>query len=75
MDKTTITAAIRERVGAYLERDGVTKQNLAKQLGVSTVTLGSKLNGATEFSITEAIRLSQILGCTLNELISSPFGA
>lgn len=65
--------SIRERVGAYLEREGRTKKWLADELGMSTVTLNSKLNGETEFSFSQAIRLSDVLGCTVSELRVSPF--
>lgn len=64
---------IKERVGAYLMREGMTKKKLAQELDMSVVSLNSKLNGNTEFSVSEAIRLSKILGCSLSELVSSPF--
>lgn len=66
--------SIKERVGAFLEREGRTKKWLADELGMSTVTLYSKLNGDVEFTFSQAIRLSEILGCTVNELRISPFG-
>lgn len=65
--------SIKERVGAYLEREGKTKKWLADELDMSTVTLNSKLNGETEFSFSQAIRLSDVLGCTVSELRTSPF--
>lgn len=65
--------SIRERVGAYLAREGKTKKWLADELEMSTVTLNSKLNGETEFSFSQAIRLSDVLGCTVSELRVSPF--
>lgn len=65
--------SIKERVGAYLEREGKTKKWLADELDMTTVTLSSKLSGETEFSFSQAIRLSEILGCTVNELRVSPF--
>lgn len=65
--------SIKERVGAYLVREGKTKKWLADELDITTVTLSSKLNGDTEFSFSQAIRLSEILGCTVSELRVSPF--
>ena len=65
--------SIKERVGAYLEREGKTKKWLADKLDMSTVTLNAKLNGETEFSFSQAIRLSDVLGCTVSELRVSPF--
>ena len=52
---------------------GVTQEELASELGMTTVTLGSKLNGRTDFTFSQAIRLSEILGCTVGELRESPF--
>lgn len=65
--------SIKERVGAYLEREGKTKIWLASKLGMTTVSLNSKLNGDTEFTFSQAIRLSEVLGCTVNDLRISPF--
>ncbi len=65
--------SIKERVGAYLEREGKTKRWLADELGMTTVSLYSKLNGDTEFTFSQAIRLSEVLGCTVNDLRISPF--
>ena len=65
--------SIKERVGAYLEREGKTKRWLADSLNMSTVTLNAKLSGETEFSFSQAIRLSEILGCNVSDLRTSPF--
>lgn len=67
--------SIKERVGAYLEREGKTKRWLAESLSMSTVTLNSKLSGETEFSFSQAIQLSEILGCNVSDLRVSPFKA
>lgn len=65
--------SIKERVGAYIERTGTTKGELASQLGMSRVSLHSKLTGQTEFRLSEAERLADILGCSVDELRVSPF--
>lgn len=65
--------SIKERVGAYIERTGTTKTELAKQLGMSRVTLHSKLVGRSEFRLSEAERLATIIGCSVDELRVSPF--
>lgn len=64
--------SIKERVGAYLAREGKTKAELAKELGMSRVTLHSKLNGECEFWLSEARELARILGCTVDDLRVSP---
>lgn len=65
--------SIRERVGAFTERTGTTKQELAEKLGMSRVTLHNKLMGNSEFSLSEAQKLAGILGCTVDDLRVSPF--
>lgn len=65
--------SIKERVGAYLERTGTTKKQLAEDMGMPITTLYSKLNGQTEFLFSEGRRLARILGCTTDELCTSPF--
>ena len=65
--------SIRERVGAFIERTGMTKAELASQLGMSRVSLHSKLSGQTEFRLSEAERLAEILGCSVDDLRISPF--
>lgn len=65
--------SIKERVGAFLAREGKTKQWLAGELGMSAVTLSSKLNGETEFTLSQAIHLSDVLGCNVSDLRVSPY--
>lgn len=65
--------SIKERVGAYLERTGTTKKQLAENMDMPVSTLHSKLTGQTEFLFSEGRRLAQILGCTTDELFTSPF--
>lgn len=60
---------IKERVGAYLERTGITRQAFATLIGVGTrETLNNKLEGKTEFTFSEIVRLCDVLGCTPNDL-------
>lgn len=63
-------AYMKELVAAYLARTGKTKAELAKRLGMSRTTLHSKLNGDTEFTLSEGHELKNILGCTADELFS-----
>lgn len=65
--------AIRQRVGAYLESTGTTKEQLAHDLGISRGALYAKLNGTTDFSLPEAYSLARILGCSMDDLRVSPF--
>lgn len=60
---------IQERVGAYLERTGMTRQAFAALVGIGTrETLNNKLEGKTEFTFSEIVRLCDVLGCTPNDL-------
>lgn len=65
--------AIRERVGAYLERTGATKQSVADALGITTVTLASKLRGDSVFDLEQAFRLADLMGCKVDDLRIRPF--
>ena len=60
--------AIKQRVGAYLEGTGTTKEQLAHDLGISRGALYAKLNGTSDFTLPEAYALSQLLGCTVEDL-------
>jgi transcriptional regulator with XRE-family HTH domain len=59
---------LKDRVAIYCLHTGETRESIAKRLGVSTVTLRSKLNGETEFKLSEAEALASILGCSVDEL-------
>ncbi len=72
--KNTDNIAIRERVGAYLERTGATKQSVAEALGISTVTLASKLKGESVFDLKQAFALADLIGCKVDDLRIRPFG-
>ena len=64
----TDNIAIRERVGAYLERTGATKQSVANALGITTVTLASKLRGDSPFDLEQAFKLADLMGCKVDDL-------
>lgn len=65
--------AIRERLGAYLARTGATKQSVADALGITTVTLASKLRGESLFDLEQAFRLADLIGCRVDDLRTRPF--
>lgn len=70
---STDNIAIRERVGAYLERTGATKQSVADALGITTVTLASKLRGESLFDLEQAFKLADLMGCKVDDLRVRPF--
>lgn len=65
--------SIREWVGAYLERANMTKVELAGRLGMSRTSFYSKMDGTTEFTLSEAGNLAAIIGITTDQLLVSPF--
>lgn len=54
---------LRDRIVA----SGITQVHIANNLGISTGSLQNKLNGTTEFKITEIVKLSKILGLSNKE--------
>lgn len=64
---TTCSTHIRERVGAYLARDGVTRKSIADRLGCTPETLKNKLDGITQFTLDEAFELADIIGCSADD--------
>ena len=64
---------IKQRLGAHVESTGMTKGEIAEALGITMTTLKSKVNGDSEFKLSEAVKLSEILGCTVDDLRVNPF--
>ena len=58
---------LQERVGQYTEANGTTMGAVASTLGISRSSLFNKLRGSNEFSLSEAFRLSRMLGLSLDE--------
>ena len=57
---------LQKKVGEYVEASGVTMGSVADTLGISRSSLFNKLRGASEFSLSEAFKLSRMLGMTLD---------
>lgn len=64
--------AIKERLGAYLAGTGSTKASVAKHLGISMQTLYSKLRGESEFTLSQAFALADLMGCSVDDLRRRP---
>ena len=58
---------IRERVGAYSAREGVTRKSIADRLGCTPETLKNKLDGVTQFTLDEAFELADMIGCSADD--------
>lgn len=65
--------SIKEWVGAYIERTGSTKSEIANKLSISRTSFYSKMDGTTEFTLSEAGMLASMLGITTDQLLVSPF--
>ena len=59
---------INEKIGAWLLEKGHTQTKLAGILGISTVCLGDKISGKTDWSWSQAKILANLFGCSLDEL-------
>lgn len=65
--------AIRERLGAFLAVGKTTKTSVAHSLGISLNTLNSKLDGTTPFTLGQAAKLADMMGCSINDLRVRPY--
>ena len=59
---------INEKIGAWLLKNGNTREKLADEIGITRPTLASRLNGESKWRWEEVLKVSQITGASLNEL-------
>ena len=59
---------INEKIGAWLLEKGHTQTKLAGILGISTVCLGDKISGKTDWSWSQAKALADLFECSLDDL-------
>ena len=64
-----------EAIAAYLRRAGKTQAALADELGMSDNSLSWKRRGIREFSLSEAARLADIIGCDLDDVVMPDYRA
>lgn len=58
-----------EKLANLIKSSGITITSLAKKLQITRGSLYNKLNGETEFTVTEIIRLGEIFRLTNEEKI------
>lgn len=63
--------SIKARCAAYLVDSNKTRDDVAKNLGISRRALQQKLDGDVEFKFSEAISLSRLFGCSVDDLAKS----
>jgi hypothetical protein len=64
------TQRINEKVGALL-LGGMTRDQLSSELGMTKRTLYNRTSGISKWEWEEVIRLSNLAGCTLEELVDA----
>ena len=62
------TQRINEKLGAWLLIEGNTRDELAKELGMTRPTLANRLNGTTKWEWDEVLKISRLVGCSLDWL-------
>lgn len=55
-------------IGIYRKKAGLTQAELGRRLGVATHTVWRWENGSRHPDIQTAVKIAEILGCTLDEL-------
>ena len=59
---------INEKLGAWLLKEGRTREKLADEIGLSRQTLSERLNGNIKWRWDEVIEISRITNTSLDEL-------
>ena len=54
------------KVKGKMREMGMTYQDVAEKLGMSRVLLGDKINGKSDFLVSEAVALANILSTEIN---------
>ena len=64
----TEKAKYKNKIRAAMILKGYTQADVAKALGVGGSTLSKKLNGHSDFTLPECIRIAKLLGRTLDDI-------
>lgn len=63
-----MSTAISEKVGAWLLKPGNSKAKMAEEMGITVGSLRNKLNGHTPWMWEEICAISDLTGCTTDDL-------
>ena len=63
-----IVASIDCAIADYLKSEGITREAMAQKLNMSSNSLRWKREGKYDWSWSEIIELSKLIGCTIDEL-------
>lgn len=67
-----VSAAIQKNVAAYCSGGAHTRAELAESIDMPYSTFMTKLNGPSEFSFSEGLRLATAMGVTPDDLSTLP---
>lgn len=67
----TLTKQIADCVAAAIHRSGKSQSAVALATGIPKTTLGRKINGHTDFTMTELVSIAFFLDTTIAELTPS----
>lgn len=62
---------INEKVGAWLQMPGNTKEKMADELGITRGSLLNKLQGRSPWQWLEVCAIAQLVGCTPNDFLEA----
>lgn len=62
---------INAHVDLYIDAHEVKKEFVAEAIGVSRTAFYQKLRGASSFDAHEAYKLANLIGCTVDELLTT----
>lgn len=68
--ETVYCKALDAAIAAYLRRNEMTQEELAAELGMSSVTLSWKRRGMRDWRLSEAVKACDIVGITLDEAVA-----
>lgn len=63
-----VTASVDRAIGYYMTDNKLTREQMSEQIGMSTNTLRWKREGKNEWTLSEILKLSKIIGKTPDEL-------
>lgn len=64
--------AISKNIDNYVRDRNTTKDAVAKAIGISRSSLYDKLGGKRPWLLSEVIDLAAYMGCTVNDIITTP---
>lgn len=60
---------INEKLGGYMLKTGATRTSIAEALGLDPRSLKARIDGETEWKLSEVMAIADLVGCTADELV------